>query len=316
MGRDIVAKLANVLPNTIIAGMPLAQKKELFEDLQENVLPDALWAAFLLPNDEEILRQYSAKIDDAFGKGTAKQKRDAIALLRDPELWQEAKGITNPTDKRAPLVTLALIEVLFALRQQTLDAEFVRPLRDVWVSIADHFGLWKIRYALEDTMFLLLEPHEAELVSSIISKKTREHAKLFADIEGIVSHYFEKNGLRDYTILCRKKNLYGVYQKMKFKNKNINHINDLFGIRIITKKKSDCLKAQEILHYIWPAHRHLHKDYISDPKENGYQSLHTTVHCLDGEPVEFQIRTKKMDEVAKFGPASHKLYKQKMRDNT
>ncbi len=96
---------------------------------------------------------------------------------------------------------------------------------------------------------------------------------------------------------------------MKRKGKNFDQITDVFGYRVITKSIPDCYKVKKILHTLWEAFPEHHVDFIMKPKPNGYQSLHTTVKCVGGVAVEFQIRTRKMDWVAKYGPASHLLYK-------
>lgn len=313
MGRTYSRRVKKALPNDDIEEKVLKGKEKLRAALQENVLPELLWDALLLPSDIDVIAKNASTIDAEFGKGTAKLKQDALHVVHDVTAWKEAESIRDPMHPQAQIITLAALEVLFLLEQKVLPKEAVQELSRIWITIMDHFGLWKIRYRLEDESFLLLDPKEADLVTSLIRKKTRQHAKLFRDIQSIVDHFFQREGLVNYHLVFRKKNLYGVYQKMRVKQKNINHINDLFGIRIITTSLEDCTRARDILHHIWPPHQHLQKDYITSPKANGYQSIHTTVHCLQGEPVEFQIRTEEMDRIAKFGPASHALYKKQAR---
>ena len=96
---------------------------------------------------------------------------------------------------------------------------------------------------------------------------------------------------------------------MRRKQKNINHITDFFAFRILVKESEDCYKTLEAVHKLWPYYQDRVKDYIKQPKPNGYQSLHTTLLCLDSNVVEFQIRTHEMDYIAKYGAANHTLYK-------
>lgn len=313
MGRGIVTRLRKLLPDNLIEEKTLAKKRALYKELEENVLPDMLWVAFLLPDNAEELLEYESAIDKCFGKGTVQLKLQALDMVDDEAQWKKAERIRDPYHEKAMTVALALLEVLYLLREKSIPKNYVSQMHDTWTAVIDNFGFWKIRYILEDSSFALLDPKESDLVRSLIDKKTKEHARLFKDIDQIVSHFFEKEGLDSFNLSFRMKNTFGVYQKMQIKNKNINHINDLFGIRIITKTTEDCMKAKEILHRIWPPHLHLQKDYIENPKPNGYQSFHTTLHCLQGESVEFQIRTEEMDRIAKFGPASHSNYKKASR---
>ncbi len=181
------------------------------------------------------------------------------------------------------------------------------------MKIADNFGFWQLRYELEDALFAATEPQEYALVVSLLEKQSRMHAQLFRDIETILRHAFRAGRLRNVHIEHRKKNVYGIAQKMRLKRENINHITDFFGFRIITNSTEECYRARDVLHRLWHPFPDRLKDYIATPKPNGYRSIHTTVLCLEHTIVEFQIRSREMDHFAKFGPAGHGAYKVKCR---
>lgn len=154
-----------------------------------------------------------------------------------------------------------------------------------------------------------LQPEQQELVTSLLRDQYRVYRRLFSDITAILRHRFAAKGLRGVRIECRRKDVAGIAEKMQRKGATINHVTDLFGFRIITDRVEDCDKVLEVLHRLWRPYPERFKDYIRHPKPNGYQSIHTTLHCLDRTAVEFQIRTIAMDHLAQFGSANHALYK-------
>jgi GTP pyrophosphokinase len=178
-----------------------------------------------------------------------------------------------------------------------------------WLEVADHFGLWKLRYLLEDAIFRTFDPENFSLFESVVQKKMRMDQNLVLAIRDIVGSAFKRAGLMSFTLTNRKKNIYGVYKKIALKKMNINEIFDVHGFRILVSNTKKCYQALEILHRLWPNVPERYKDYIEKPKANGYQSIHTVLSCLEKKPIEFQIRTREMDLVAASGPANHAEYK-------
>jgi len=117
--------------------------------------------------------------------------------------------------------------------------------------------------------------------------------------------------LKIYSIQGRAKHLYSLYKKLLRHERDISRIYDLIAVRIVVENVAECYTLLGIIHHLWKPLRGRIKDYIAQPKPNGYQSLHTTVIIGPGEIVEFQIRTKKMDEEAQYGVAAHWLYAEK-----
>lgn len=207
----------------------------------------------------------------------------------------------------------ALEHVLLQLQTQHPSTALLKAVKEKWVPLADRLGMWKLRYQLEDRWLALTHPKEHELLLTLLSKAEKIHAELFKDIKNILTHRLKAAGLKNFEILSRHKNLFGVYEKMKRKMLNINHITDLFAMRILVNTNAECYQALHVLHGLWRPYRDEIKDYIQHPKPNGYQSLHTILPSLGRQTVEFQIRTREMDHIAKYGKAAHAAYKKKVR---
>jgi (p)ppGpp synthase/HD superfamily hydrolase len=236
-------------------------------------------------------------------------KKRALETIFNLRTFQKLSTVANPSARQRNLVALILLEVLASLPHCAYSVKWLKERQHYWSAIGDTYGFWQLRYQLEDALFAVMKPQEYALVVSLLEKQNRMHARLFAGIESILERSLRERGIHHVEIMKRKKNLYGIYQKMQLKGKNINHITDLFGFRIITDSVGDCYRVLSVLHHLWRPFTDRLKDYIASPKPSGYCSIHTTVLCLEQAVVEFQIRTREMDRYAKFGPASHCRYR-------
>ncbi|MDD5043313.1 MAG: RelA/SpoT family protein [Patescibacteria group bacterium] len=181
---------------------------------------------------------------------------------------------------------------------------------EIYAPIANRLGMDVIRQQLEDLSFKYVYPEDYEKTLNLVKNVYATKEGYLEKIRKIVSKDLVKGGIRVAEIHSRKKGLYGVYKKLAARNWNPNNIYDIFASRIIVESESDCYSALGILHHRWKPVKGRIKDYISQPKPNGYQSLHTTVFCEDGKTVEFQIRTKTMHEEDEYGLASHWFYRE------
>lgn len=181
---------------------------------------------------------------------------------------------------------------------------------EIYVPFAHRFGLAQIKWELEDLAFKYLQPQEYEQIARQLRAKRRErehYIKRF--IQPIIKKLSEAN--LKFEIEGRPKHIHSIHNKMLKRNKPLEEIYDLFAVRIIidSENNSDCFIVYSIVTEIYKPIPERFKDYISVPKKNGYQSIHTTVIGLDGRMVEVQIRTKAMHEIAERGVAAHWLYK-------
>lgn len=180
---------------------------------------------------------------------------------------------------------------------------------DIYAPIADILGAWRLKWQLEDYAFKFLNLAEYKKIEkkfNVDEKKNREK-------------YIEKTKLllqkkaAEHNIKCRIdgrfKHFYSIYCKMQDKKKSFNEVYDVFALRVVVESIPDCYSMLGIIHALWKPKPRRIKDYISQPKANKYQSLHTTVFGLNKRMTEFQIRTYEMNEQAKYGVAAHWKYK-------
>lgn len=180
----------------------------------------------------------------------------------------------------------------------------------IYAPIATRLGIRKLSRELEDLSFPYADRSGFDEISSVFKKSYDEKMERLEKFRKSVMKELAKSGFTDFSSDYRVKGLYSLYKKyLKFK-KDIEKIYDLLAMRIIVDKTEDCYKALGIIHAAWKPLPGKIKDYISRPKLNGYQSLHTTVFTGDGELVEIQIRTKKMHEEDEYGVAAHSIYKE------
>lgn len=308
---NIFKKIQSLCSDTKSQRFCLEVKQKQYELIHNIIVEEDVWIAFFLPSELNLLKENKKKIIDCVGNNVYQLKYKVLNLINNQEKLKKISSSNNPLDKNNKIVLVMLLEIIIHLKQNTFSKEFIQENRQIWISLGDQFGLWKMRYILEDSIFLMLQPQEYYLIESLLIKELKIHQDLFKEIIEILKYYFSKAKLKKFEISYRKKNIFGIYQKIQNKGKNINHITDFFGFRVKVNTIDEYYQVLEILHYLWPPYPKRIKDYIKNPKSNQYQSLHTTLSCLNKQPVEFQIRTYQMDHIAKFGPASHALYKQK-----
>lgn len=188
-------------------------------------------------------------------------------------------------------------------RQKQLAAEVI----DIWAPLADRLGMSTAKNEFEDLSLKYTNPAAFQQIKAVISQKKGERAAYLENAVQKIKNEAEKSGI-EVTITSRAKHFYSIYQKMRKRNKEPGELFDLLALRIICQKNQDCYTLVGIVHSLWKPLEGRFKDYIAMPKSNGYQSLHTTVMCED-RPLEIQIRTQKMHDIAEHGVASHWLYK-------
>lgn len=181
---------------------------------------------------------------------------------------------------------------------------------DIWAPLADRLGMSTVKNELEDLSLKYTNPDAFQQIKAVISQKKEERAAYLEYAVSSIQNEAKKAGI-SVTISSRAKHFYSIYQKMRKRNKEPGELFDLLALRVICEKNSECYTLIGIVHSLWKPLDGRFKDYIAMPKSNGYQSLHTTVMCKD-RPLEIQIRTQKMHDIAEHGVASHWLYKKGM----
>ncbi len=179
----------------------------------------------------------------------------------------------------------------------------------VYAPLANRLGIFWIKAELEDHAFQILEPDQYYQLKKLVAKKRNERSALVESMSRQIRQTLRKAGL-NHQVYGRYKRFYSIHEKLQKVDHQFERIQDLIALRILLDDVADCYAALSYIHERWSHNENRFKDYITQPKPNGYQSLHTTVTTSEGDDVEIQIRTHEMHAVAEFGIAAHWLYKE------
>ena len=183
-----------------------------------------------------------------------------------------------------------------------------RETMEVYAPIANRLGILNVKEELEDRSLHYLDPVGYEEISRMLSERAGE--EFLTKVSGVIEQRLVESGIEGATIKRRVKSIYGIYRKTIMQNKSFDEIYDIYAVRVILDTLAECYSTLGLIHDMYHPLPNRFKDYISTPKPNGYQSLHTTVIGHEGIPFEVQIRTRKMDEMAEYGVAAHWKYKE------
>ena len=183
-----------------------------------------------------------------------------------------------------------------------------RETLEIYAPIAQRLGMNDIRIEFEDLGFAALYPLRHRRITEALKASRGHRTELVSEIKGMLDERLSKYDIVG-TVTGREKHLWSIYQKMKMKQRSFKDITDVFAFRIVVSSVDDCYRVLGIIHNLYKPVSGDFKDYIAIPKSNGYQSLHTVLVGMQGMPIEVQIRTREMDDLANYGIASHWLYK-------
>ena len=276
------------------------------------------------------------EISQRFGPEVAKLVDGVTKLTRmDIRLHEPIDGIADITDEPDNLYAESLRKMLVSMAEDirvvlikladrlhnmnTLDALPVEKRRsiaqetlDIYSPLAHRLGIWEIKWRLDDMAFRHLDEPKYREISKILAAKRQEREEYVEMVAAVLRAELERSNIRG-EVVGRPKSIYSTYRKMKkyeAQGKELRDIYDLFALRVLVDNSADCYKTLGTVHLLWHPIPGQFDDYLANPKENMYQALHTTVICEGGTPLEVQIKTHELHQIAEYGVAAHWRYKE------
>ena len=287
--------------------------------LTEQQLDDATIVTALLHDVIEDTRSTYAEVANRFGSEVA-DLVDGVTKLTNLQLSSsETKQAENfrklfmamSKDLRVILVKLAdrlhNMRTIRAMKPEK-QVQKARETMDIFAPLAGRMGMQWMREELEDHAFRVLNPKGRDSIIRRFITLQRETGDVVQRITNDMRHELDKAGV-EAQVFGRAKKPYSIWRKMQEKKIGFSRLSDIYGFRIIVQSEAECYATLGAIHQRWRAVPGRFKDYISQPKTNGYRSIHTTVSGRDGKRVEVQIRTSEMHEVAETGVAAHWSYR-------
>ena len=247
-------------------------------------------------------------------------KLDKISLAsKQEEQAENFQKMLLAMSKDIRVIVLKLADRLHNMRTlKFLDEEKQKRIAvetlEIYAPIAHRLGMHQFYRELEDLAFEVVHPFRNKVLQSAISKNTKGRKKILKKIESSIKEKLDEYELNSQ-VTGRRKHLYGIFKKMKAQSKSLDQVLDVYAFKITTNSVMDCYKALGVLHNSFKPIEGRFKDYIAIPKSNSYQSIHTGIITFDGLPIEVQIRTNDMDELAEYGVAAHWIYKTGSKEN-
>ena len=238
------------------------------------------------------------------------QPGEALAVQQSEALRKMLLAVVS--DVRLVLVRIAT--QLHRLRGAKSEAEAVREAialetREIYAPLANRLGVWQLKWELEDLAFRYLEPDTYAEIARALKEKRDDRVDFIKEFQETLQRELQAEGI-DADISGRPKHIYSIWRKMRRKDRGIEALYDIRAVRLLVDTVGDCYAALGIVHNLWSYIPGEFDDYIANPKENDYRSLHTAVIGPEGKTVEIQIRTHEMHRHAELGVAAHWRYKE------
>lgn len=277
----------------------------------------------------DVLDHPNEKISERYGEGVARlvdglRRLNGLRVITRMTTTASAPEIRAQSEVLRKML-LAMVEDIrvvllrVASRTQTLryftdhpgktrDA-IARESLDIYAPLANRLGIWQLKWELEDLSFRFLEPETYKRIARMLDERRVEREQFIVDAVARLKAEVAAIGIKA-EVYGRPKHIYSIYNKMRAKRLDFSQIYDVRALRVLVSEVKDCYAVLGIVHQIWTPIPKEFDDYISMPKGNNYQSLHTAVYAGDGRALEVQIRTYEMHNHAELGVAAHWRYKE------
>ncbi|MDL2314325.1 bifunctional (p)ppGpp synthetase/guanosine-3',5'-bis(diphosphate) 3'-pyrophosphohydrolase [Desulfovibrio sp. OttesenSCG-928-C14] len=307
-----------------LSGEPyLSHPLAVADTLADLRLDDASIIAGLLHDTVEDTHATIEQIDEEFGEEVADVVDGVtkISMLNfDSKEEQQAENIRKMILAMNEDIRVLIVKLADRLHNmKTLDFQkpekqkrIAQETMDIYATLANRIGLHRLKMELEDLSFKYIKPDAYDQVAGWLERHRQSDTAYIAEVISIISALLEENEIKG-RVKGRIKHIYSIYRKMTAQSLSLDEMHDIIAFRVIVSDVKDCYAALGLVHTRWTPVPGRFKDYISMPKSNMYQSLHTTVVGPKGERMEIQIRTEEMDNLAENGLASHWSYKEKLR---
>ena len=235
---------------------------------------------------------------------------EALAARQSEALRKMLLAVVS--DVRLVLVRIA--EQLYRLRKakdapQEEQRSIAIETREIYAALANRLGVWQLKWELEDLAFRYLDPDTYMEIASALKEKRTERLSFIEQVKSTLQTELDKQGVRA-DISGRAKHIYSIWRKMQRKDSGLEALYDIRAVRVLVEDVKDCYAALGAVHNLWSYLPGEFDDYIANPKDNDYQSLHTAVVGPSGKTVEVQIRSHEMHRQAELGVAAHWRYKE------
>lgn len=314
-------KLVNIF---VVEEINLDRLNHVVDIMAEYYMQTEVLMAYLLFQFYKVLPEeaepYEEKLTIAERKlfATFKQLRNVHTISRSGEAEDiKRMFVAICQDMRVVIIKFATID--YDLQRITLPLtdetrKFAKMVSDIFAPLAESLGLSKFKSSFEETTFKLLEPKAYNELKNNALMKVDDNMRLMEFVEKKLQKILDELQIKG-EIQKRQKHYYSVYKKIKKKNITLGKVYDLLAMRVIVPTVEDCYSVLGKIHAIYKPIPERVKDYIANPKPNGYQSLHTTIIADNNRPLEIQIRTFDMHKHAEYGIAAHWIYKERRSSN-
>ena len=262
--------------------------------------------------DEDIVQEFGAEVAGLVD-GLTKISHLTFRSTAEEQVENYRKLLLSIA-KDARVIIIKLADRLHNMRTlEHLSPEkrtrIATETREIYAPLAHRFGMAGVKAELEDLAFKFLEADEYVSLARQVAAKRAEREEMVAALQGPLEQELRRAGIAEADVSGRPKHLWSIWQKMRKRNTPFEAIYDMMALRVIVRTVPDCYHVLGVIHHNWPPLQERFKDYIANPKSNGYQSLHTTIFGPNGQLYEVQIRTHEMHRTAEYGIAAHWLYK-------